>query len=98
MEIRVDVFDMVKVKKRDGRIQDFVQSKIEASVEKAGATVEQAKQVTKIVVAEVANMVQVSSAKISVYVVAALRKINKKAADAYVAFRDRKLKQQEEKD
>jgi transcriptional regulator NrdR family protein len=88
---------MVKVEKRDGRIQDFVQSKIEASVEKAGATVEQAVQVAKTVAKKVANMVEVSSAKLSDYVVTALRKINKKAADAYVAYRDRKLKQKEKK-
>jgi transcriptional regulator NrdR family protein len=91
------VVDVVQVKKRDGGIQDFVQSKLEASVKKAGATAEQATQVAKLVAKKVANKIEVTSAKLSDYVVAALRKINKKAADAYAAYRDRKLKQKEQK-
>jgi transcriptional regulator NrdR family protein len=82
---------MVKIKKRDGRIENFIQSKMESSIEKAGATVEQAKEVTKTVAAKIAEMVEVSTALLSDYVVAALRKINKKAAEAYVAYEKKKL-------
>ncbi|WXG47121.1 MAG: ATP cone domain-containing protein [Candidatus Atabeyarchaeum deiterrae] len=88
---------MVRVKKRDGRIEDFIQSKIVAAVRKAGVTAEQAAQVAKEIAKKVVNRVEVTSATLSDFVVAALRKINKKAADAFVEYRDRKLKQQEKK-
>jgi transcriptional regulator NrdR family protein len=83
---------MVRVKKKDGKTEDFKESKIQASVQKAGATVEQAIQVAKTVTAKVAKLAEVTTAKIAEYVVAALRTLNKKAADAYVAYRE-KLKQ-----
>jgi transcriptional regulator NrdR family protein len=88
---------MVKVKKRDGREEDFKESKLEASIEKAGATIEQAKQVAKTVATKIANLVVVTSDKISEYVVTALRAINKKAADAYVAYQKKKLQQKKKK-
>ncbi|WXG42976.1 MAG: ATP cone domain-containing protein [Promethearchaeati archaeon SRVP18_Atabeyarchaeia-1] len=89
--------DMVKVKKRDGRIEEFSESKIVAAVEKAGATAKQAAQVAKDIAKKVANMVDVTTAKLSDLIATELRKLNKKAADAYVANRDKKLKQKEMK-
>jgi anaerobic ribonucleoside-triphosphate reductase len=88
---------MTQVKKRDGRIEEFVVSKIENSVKKAGATAEQAAQVAKTVAAKVVNKAQVTAAALSGYVVTALRKLNKKAAAAYVAYRNKKLKEKKKK-
>ncbi len=38
---------MVKVKKRDGRLEEFMESKIVEGIKKAGATAEEASQVAK---------------------------------------------------
>jgi transcriptional regulator NrdR family protein len=88
---------MAQVKKRDGTTEEFIQSKIEAGIRKAGATAQQAVQVTKEVAKKVAGKVDVTAAALSDWVVVELRKVNKKAADAYAKYRDRKLKAKEEK-
>lgn len=46
---------MVEVKKRDGSIEEFIESKIVAGVKKAGATAEEAARVTKEASAKVAH-------------------------------------------
>ena len=88
---------MVKVKKRDGTIEEHIESKIVAGVRKAGATAEEAARVAKEVVEKVAHKSEVTAKELSTMVVASLRKLNKKAADAFVKFRDSKLKAKKQK-
>ena len=83
---------MVKVKKRDAGTEDFMESKITATCQKAGATTEEAAQVVKDVSMNIVNMAIVPAEKLSEMVVASLRKVNNAAADAFVKFRDEKLK------
>lgn len=88
---------MVKVKKRSGRLEEFKKSKILAACKKAGASAKEATEVAKEVSIKVAEMVMVPAAKLSNMVVAALRKLNKAAADAFVEFREKKLKSKKKK-
>ena len=83
---------MVKVKKRDERIEDFMESKITTACQKAGATAEEAAQVVKDVSMNIVNMAIVPAEQLSEIVVTSLRKVNNAAADAFVKFRDEKLK------
>ncbi len=83
---------MVKVKKRNGRIEDFMESKITTGCQKAGATAEEAAQVVKDVSMSIVNMAIVPAEQLSQMVVTSLRKVNNAAADAFVKFRDEKLK------
>ena len=56
---------MVKVKKRDARIEDFMESKITATCQKAGATAEEAAQVVKDVSMNIVNMAIVPAERLS---------------------------------
>jgi len=80
------------VKKRDGRIQDYIESKIIAGVKKTGATAKEAEEVAKEAAKKLANRAEVTAEELSEIVVTALRKVNKKASEAFVKFRDNKLK------
>lgn len=80
---------MVKIKKRSGKLEEFMKSKIVSGCKKTGATAEQAVQVAKDVSVKVAK-IAVVPAKLSNMVVTSLRKINKTAADAFVRFRNKK--------
>jgi transcriptional regulator NrdR family protein len=88
---------MVKVKKRDGGFEQFIESKIVAGVKKAGATAEEAAQVTKEVSLKVANKAEVTAEELSNMVVTSLRKVNKAVADEFEKFRDKKLKVKKKK-
>jgi transcriptional regulator NrdR family protein len=83
---------MVKIRKRDGRIEEFLESKIVAGVKKAGATAKEAAQVAKEVAAKVANRAEVAAEELSTMIVTSLRNVNKAASEAFVKFRDTKLK------
>ena len=83
---------MVKIKKRDGRIEEYIESKIVAGVKKAGATAKEATQVVKEVIEKVAHKGEVTAEELSTMVVTSLRKVNKKAAEEFAKFRDNKLK------
>jgi transcriptional regulator NrdR family protein len=89
---------MVQVKKRNGRIEEFVESKIATGVRKAGATAEEAAEVAKDVSAKVAHRVEVTAAEMSTMVVTSLRKVNRKASAEFVKFRDTKLKAKTKKE
>ena len=88
---------MVKVKKRDGSFEEFVESKIVAGVKKAGATAEEAAQVAKEVTAKVVKKAEVTAEELSNMVVASLEKVNKVAADEFAKFRDKNLKAKKKK-
>ena len=88
---------MVKIKKRDGRIEEYVESKIVAGVKKAGATAEEAARVAKEVAKKIANKAEVTAEELSTMVVTSLRKINRKAAAEFVKFRDNKLRAKKQK-
>lgn len=88
---------MVKIKKRDGSFEAFVESKIVATVKKAGATAEEAARVAKEVSAKVAHKAEVTAEELSDMVVASLKKVNKAAADEFVKFREKKLKAKKKK-
>lgn len=83
---------MAKVKKRDGTVEEFVQSKIVKGVRKAGATAQQATQVAKEVSAKIAGKTEVTAQQLSRHVVTSLGKVNKTAADDFVKFRNAKLR------
>jgi len=83
---------MVKVKKRDGRIEEFMKSKIIKGCQKAGATVIEAAKVAEEVAVKVTRFTIVTTDEIAKSVVDSLEKINKKAADSYKNFRKQKKK------
>ncbi len=87
----------MKIKKRDGRIEEYVESKIVTGVKKAGATVEDAEHVAKEVAEKMIHRTEVTAAELSRIVVASLRKLDRKAADEFVKFRDDKLKAKNKK-
>ena len=84
---------MVKVKKRDGRFEEFVESKVVTGVKKAGATAEQAARVAKEVSEKVAHKTEVTAEELSNVVVTSLGKANKAAADEFAKFRDKSQKE-----
>ena len=88
---------MVKVKKRDGSVEEYVESKVVAGVKKAGATAEEAAHVAKEVAEKVAHKGEVAAEDLSNEVVTSLRKINRKASEEFVKFRDNKLKTKKQK-
>jgi len=88
---------LVKIRKRDGRIEEFLESKIVAGVKKAGATAKEATQVTKDVATKVAHRTEIAAEELSHTVVNSLRKVNQKASNEFVKFRDSKLKTKKDK-
>jgi len=91
------VIDLVKIKKRDGRFEEFVGSKIVAGVKKAGATAEEAAHVAKEVSEKVAHKAEVTAEELSNIVVTSLKKVNKAAADEFAKYSDKKLKVKKKK-
>jgi transcriptional regulator NrdR family protein len=82
---------LVRVKKRDGKIEEYLESKIVTSVERAGASDKEAARVAKQVSRMVAGKRVVTSDKLSDMVAASLLKVNKSAAGNYIKFRDIKI-------
>jgi transcriptional regulator NrdR family protein len=87
----------VNVKKRDGRNEGLIEAKIVAGVKKAGATAEEAARVGKEVAEKVAHRGEVAAEELSTMVVTSLAKVNKKASEEFVKFRDAKLKTKKQK-
>ena len=83
---------MVSVRKRIGRTEEYLESKIIEGVKKAGATAEEASEVVADVGFKVGDMAVVEADKLSDMVVESLRKVNKAAADAFLKFRAQKYK------
>jgi transcriptional regulator NrdR family protein len=83
---------LVRVRKRDGGVEEFVESKIRSGIREAGATAQEAERVTKDVVEKVAHRVEITSEELSEIVVRSTEKVNKKVAREFVRFRDAKLK------
>ena len=88
---------MVKKKKRDGTIEEYIESKIVAGVKKAGATAEEATHVAKEVAGKVAHKGEVTAEELSTTIVTSLKKDNKKASEEFVKFRDKKLRTKKQK-
>jgi len=82
---------MVKVKKRNGRYEEFIESKIVSAVQKAGASSEEAKHVAEEVYENVAPKSEVAANDLSNMVIASLSKVNRAAAANFAKFRDLKL-------
>jgi transcriptional regulator NrdR family protein len=87
---------LVKVKKRSGKFEEFIESKIAAGVKKTGATAEEAERVAKAVSWDLAYETEITAEELSHMVVRSLKKINKTAADEFVKYRDRKLRPKKE--
>jgi len=83
---------MVKVKKKDGSIEEFMKEKIIEGCKRAGTTAEQAMEVAEEVTKKVTKMATVTTDKIADLVLNSLDRINKMAADAYRKFRKMKYK------
>ena len=82
---------MVKVKKRDGKIEDFKLSKIVAGCEKAGSNAEQALCVATEILTSVADKTVVPAVELSDMVVSELRKFNETASEAFDEYRHAKV-------
>ena len=82
---------MVRIKKRSGRFEEFLESKIVTSVRKAGASAKEADHVAKQVSKMVAPKREVTADELSNMVAISLRKVNKAAAGNFTKFRDIKL-------
>jgi len=82
---------LVRIKKRSGRFEEFLESKIVTSVRKAGASAEEAQHVAKLVSRKVAPKREVTTDELSNMVAASLSKVNKAAAGNFTKFRDIKL-------
>jgi len=78
---------MVKVKKKDGSLEEFMEKKVVASVKKAGGTVKEAVDVAREVSGKVVKKTVITTEEIAKIVVDSLKKVNKKVADAFVKFR-----------
>ena len=87
---------LVKVKKRSGKFEEFVESKIAAGVKKAGATAEEAERVVKAVSWDLVYETEITAEELSNMVVRSLKKINKTVADEFVKYRDHKLRTKKE--
>ncbi|UCD73550.1 MAG: ATPase [Candidatus Bathyarchaeota archaeon] len=83
---------MVEVKKRDGSIEDFIESKIIAACEKAGSTAEQAACVVLDVVEKIGDAALISTEELSELVESSLRKVNEGAADAFLTYKEEKYR------
>jgi len=88
---------MIKFKKRNGKIEEFIESKIITGVKKAGASDEEAELVAKEVSLKVAHKADINAEELSNIVVTSLRKANKAAAEKFVKFRDNKLEVKKQK-
>ena len=82
---------MVRVKKRSGRLEEYIESKIATSVQKAGASAKEAEHVAKQVSKMVAPKREVTADDLSNMVAASLSRVNKAAAGNFTKFRDIKL-------
>jgi transcriptional regulator NrdR family protein len=88
---------MVKVKKRDGKWEEYVESKVEAAAKASGASAKEAAQVAKEVTAKFAKQIEITAEELSETVIKAIEKVNKAAAKDFVRFRDSKLKAKKKK-
>jgi len=79
---------MVKVKKRDGRIEEFKLSKIVAGCEKAGSSPGQALCIAGELVAAVGERSVVTAEELSSKVITELKKVNEEAAKAFEEYRE----------
>jgi transcriptional regulator NrdR family protein len=92
-----EVMLLVKIKKRDGRLEEFAESKIVAGLRKAGATAEEATHIAKEVAEKVAHKAEVTAEELSNMVVASLKKVNRVAAGEFAKYHDEKLKAKKKK-
>jgi transcriptional regulator NrdR family protein len=83
---------MVRVRKRDGTVEEFLESKIINGAKRAGATAEQAGRVAKEVGENIAHRAEFTAEELSEMVVGGIKKVNRTAADEFVKFRDNKLR------
>lgn len=85
------------MKKRDGKWEEYVESKVVAAAKASGATAREAAQVAKEVTAKLAKKAEVDAEELSEIVVKTIEKVNKAAAKEFVRFRDGKLKAKKKK-
>ena len=82
---------MVKVKKRNGKMEDFKLSKIVAGCENAGSNAEQALCVATEILTNVADKTIVPAAELSDMVITELKKVNEEASEAFDEYRHAKV-------
>jgi transcriptional regulator NrdR family protein len=82
---------LVRVKKRSGKYEEYMESKIITAVRKAGASAKEAQHVADQVSKKVAPKTEVTANDLSNMVATSLRKVNKAAAGNFTKFRDIKL-------
>jgi transcriptional regulator NrdR family protein len=87
----VEEKQLVRVKKRSGKIEEFLESKIITGVRRAGANAKDAAYVANQVSRMVAPLREVTADDLSNMVASSLRKVNKAAAGNFTKFRDIKL-------
>jgi ATP cone domain len=81
----------LNVLKRNGTVQPFDKNKLVNSINKAGATPQQATLVSDRVVARLPTKQTIQSSQLSSVVARSLSKVNPMAATQYTSFRDQKL-------
>jgi len=91
IEVR-EAISVFEIRKRYGRIEEFVESKIAAGVRKAEATAEEPSEVAKEVSEKVAYRAHVTAEMLSRLVVTSPGKVNKKAVEGFIEFRYNKLR------
>ncbi|UCH01908.1 MAG: hypothetical protein JSV20_08795 [Candidatus Bathyarchaeota archaeon] len=82
---------MVKVRKRNGKVEEFDEGKIVAGVKNAGATLNEADRVTKEVASKIVNRIEITADELTSIIVKSLTKINKVASEKFVKYREKKI-------
>ncbi len=83
---------MTKVRKKDGRTEEFDALFVSAGVAKAGAKAREAVQVAKEVSLKLSKRAEITADELSEMVSESLRKINRTAAEEFVRYRDKQRK------
>jgi len=83
---------LIKIRKRNGKVEEFDEGKIVAGVKNAGATFIEADRVAKEVTSKIVNRVEITADELASIVVKSLTKINKIASEKFVMYREKKIK------
>jgi len=75
---------MVRVKKKDGNLEEFMENKIVVGVKKAGGTAKEAVDVARDVSGKIVKKTVVTTEEIAKMVADSLKRVNKKVADTFV--------------
>lgn len=81
---------MVKIWKRNGKMQSFSKAKVLKSCKKSGASMQQAKHVAERVAMKVKSKRVVKAQDLSKAIISEMRRVNKRAAVSFVKYKKAK--------